>query len=290
MKTYEEMAQSVVRRAKAHKTNRNRCILGVTAAVCVLGISLGVMAAREPSGKEPLTLQTPPVTEPVAPQAPRITMLYNDGSETVGMQKDVILPYRMEIRTRDVSGLTEAEVEAVYAEEANYANELVASYPREQGYNWNQFRVEDMVFTYINAGHFILGIDDPALIKRISATFNGAVAPTNMMEINGHLTREDIDRFHRGDFSMEYYAYQVNTNAINELYDYYGGYSFGLHLNSEWVRWYVEDPADLPELFQDTISITVTFQDGTTENHVIDLMCSESGQVYAIYRGLTTDA
>ena len=36
MKTYEEMAHSVISRAKAHKTMRNRFIAGSVAAVLVL--------------------------------------------------------------------------------------------------------------------------------------------------------------------------------------------------------------------------------------------------------------
>lgn len=276
MKTYEEMAQSVIRRAKTHRTIRNRCILGATAAVCVLGISLGVMAAREPANQEPLTLQTPAATEPAAPQEPRITMLCNNGSQTTEMQVGVESPCRMEIRVRDISGLTEDEIAAVREAEQKYADDLIASHPDCKGYATAQYGGDNVVMTCISAGHFILGMDDPSLLESIYVTVEGTIDPLYLTPVNENL--ENLE-------------YCLDGEAIERhYYEPYGGIEIGWMFNSALFYWeYDKNPVPLSNL-GDTISIAVTFKDGTVENYAIDFVFNDGGEVYAIYRGLEAAA
>ena len=115
MKTYEEMAQSVIRRAKAHQAARNRWIIGSVAAVLVLCACVGVMGNR-PQPDAALQDQTavPDVTTVTVPADIRcVTFLSSDGNRTAEMKKNVETPCLMEVRVKDVLGLSEEEKAAV---------------------------------------------------------------------------------------------------------------------------------------------------------------------------------
>ena len=272
MRTYDEIAQSVIRRAKSHKAIRNRCILGVTAAVCVLGICLGFMATRSPVEEGKPSLQAPIVTDPTAPQEARVTLLYNDGSQTTQMQADVMSPCRMEVRVRDVRDLTEEEKRAVCEEEKEYAREVIAAHPEAKGYQRATYGGDNVVMTTISAGHFILGVEDPTELESIHASVEGVLQlcylPPYNTEYYGQITRE---------YLLE------RPQLLACYYEPYGGFQIGWVFSSELFLSYDEDPVSLSN-FRDTITITVTFRDGTVEEHAIDILFDDDGQVYALYR------
>ena len=139
MKTYEEMAQSVIRRAKAHKAARNRWIIGSVAAVLVLCACVGVMGNRpQPDAAlQDQTVALPDVTTVTVPaDRQRVTFLSSDGSQTAEMKQDVETPCLMEVRVKDVHGLSEEEKAAVVEAEKQYADALVAAHSEAKGYNW----------------------------------------------------------------------------------------------------------------------------------------------------------
>lgn len=191
MKTYEEMAQSVIRRAKAHKAARNRWIIGSVAAVLVLCACVGVMGNR-PQPDAALQDQTavPDVTTVTVPaDILRVTFLSSDGNQTAEMKKDVATPCLMEVRVKDVHGLSEEEKAAVVEAEKQYADALVATHSEAKGYNWAQYDSGDVVVTSISAGHFIIGMEDPEQIKSIHAIVGGrcawGICPLQMKRLTG---------------------------------------------------------------------------------------------------------
>lgn len=292
MKTYEEMAQSVLERAKTHRTIRKRRILGATAAVCVLCICLGIMLAKAPIGSEVPTLQTPtadnavptnqtqPTTTPIQAQ---VTLLYNDGTDVTYMDKDIVIPCRNQLRIQGISGLSKTEADAVAKAEQKYADDLVASYPEAIGGGWCQYYGENIVMTSISAGYFILKIEDPKQVEKVYASTKGAVGLTNLLRAE--------------DWEYDPYAtyptpkeYMLNHDEVQQ---YYGVSSGGLAINwifgNELMRLFEEDLVPLSTL-HDTITITVTYLDGTIETHAIDMLFEDDGEVYAIYQGLTAVA
>ena len=141
MKTYEEMAQSVICRAKAHKTVRNRWIAGSVAAVLVLCACVGVMGNRPQNP----TVQETPVTQTVKME-PRVTFLYAQGDTTAELKQEVKLPSHCELRVVDVSGMTDEEIKATALAEQEYADALVAAYPEDKGHGWMQYSADGEPF------------------------------------------------------------------------------------------------------------------------------------------------
>ena len=291
MKTYEEMAQSVIRRAKAHQAARNRWIIGSVAAVLALCACVGIMLMDGPADET--TLQTMPTTEPghlqkpvettaAVPESAKVTFLYSDGSEINEMQQNVQTPCRMEIRVKDIRGMSEDEVNTICEEEKQYAQALVDAHSDGKGYLWSQTPRINTVITSITAGAFIIGMDDPTQIESIYATVQGAVQLQHIPFAHpGFL--EDPTLPWPTEYLLDHDSIQKQYWPPN------GGVSISFHVSNDAEKELDQGTVSLGEL-RDTITFTVTYCDGTMENHVIDMIFNESGQVYALYRGTTAAA
>ena len=291
MKTYEEMAQSVIRRAKAHKAARNRWIIGSVAAVLALCLCVGIMLLDGPADEttlqtmpttEPGKLQTPVETTAAVPESAKVTFLYDDGDEINEMKKNIETPCRMEIRVKDIRGLSRDEVDAVCEAEKQYAQALVDAHSEGKGYLYMQSPRINTVITSITAGAFIIGMDDPTQIESIYATVQGAVQLQHIPFAHpGFL--EDPTLPWPTEYLLDHDSIQKQYWAPN------GGVSISFHVSNDAEMKLDQGTVTIGEL-RDTITFTVTYCDGTVENHVIDMIFNESGQVYALYRGATAAA
>ena len=281
MKTYEEMAQSVLLRAKSHRTIRRRRIIGAAATTCVLVICMGIILIKTPVGSEAPTLQTLTVTEPSsAPAQAHITFLYNDGKDATCMDKDILIPCRNQLRVQDISGLSATEADAVAETEKKYANELITSYSEEVHGGWCQYYGENVVMTSIHVGYFVLRIEDPKQVERIHASTKGAVGLTNLPGFGEW----------EYDANANYPTPREYGLTHKEVQQYYGsacgGLGIGWIFGGELMKLFEKELIPLSTL-RDTITITVTYLDGTVETHAIDMIFDDNGEVYAIYQGAT---
>lgn len=301
MKTYEEMAQSVIHRAKAHKMVRNRWIIGSVAAVVAVGVCLSVMVKNRP--EDDPTLQTQPATtvpnEMVVIPVPtgdtplqtlpsnevknhRVTFLHNDGSQSSHMDLDVQTSSQMEIRVKDIRGLSEEEVESLGKAEAMYAQSLVDAHPEAKGYNWVQGAKDNTLITCITTGHFIIATEHPEWIESIYAATQGTVKLDNMEFASDDYMKNPTP------FLPDEYA--LNHDQIQQrYYAPYGGLEIVCEITNRAEIALDEGEVTLGDL-HDTITFTVTYVDGTVEEHAIDMIFNESGEVYALYRGATAAA
>lgn len=283
MKTYEEMAQSVIRRAKAHQAARNRWIIGSVAAVLVLCTCVGVMGNRP---RPDATVQTQPVVQTIKTE-PRVNFLYVQGDSTSELKQGVVLPSRCELRVVDVSGLADSEIKATALEEQEYADALVAAYPEDRGHGWMQYSSDGypsvsndhLVATFIHSGHFILQVQDWSLVESVDATTQNSV-----LILPGLSATEEIDPF----AYPQSRHYCMNKEELNEAYEagrwYYDGIGINIGLGSG-VVWYLNDhPVPLSQL-SETFTFTFNFSDGTQETHTIDMIFNDDGQIYTLYRG-----
>lgn len=302
MKTYEEMAQAVICRAKKHRAARNRRIITVAVAIlCVCGVSLAVYAANKPdSTDEPViqlqqsteatpTTEDPPVVEidptvedvPAVPNTARVMFLCAaaDGSEAVNMQKDIKMPYRMMLRVKDTRGLTEDEKSALYEEEKNYANEMIDTYVGDStvDWAWTQFSGENAVITTISAGSIILRLEDTDLVESIH------VSVTDM----GHMCHIPGPGTLEPDTGPK--EYHIDAKQIWQYYSWFCDGVPMIWMLDDLVKHEITiDPTIPLSDLRDTITVTVTFKDGTVETHQIDIVIDDSGEIYTIYRGQPT--
>ena len=329
MKTYEEMAQSVISRAKAHKTARNRLIAGSVAAVLALGLCVGVTVMNRPA-EEP-TLQTPVVTlEPTLQTSPsdmedsqtvvhvepnggsllqtlpsadtakhRVTFLYAEGENTTKMEQGMVLPLKSQLRVQDVTGMTDDEIDAVAKAEQEYADNLIAGYPDSAGYGWSQFNPthgtdekEHLVITYIHAGDVILKTDDISQIESIRATTkNSTLILPAFASQQWEAVADDPEAGY--DFHNRYpmtQDYIITGESLQQWYWIpYGGIQINLILGNGVEKYLNENSVPLSQL-SETLTFTVTYVDGTVETHTTDMIFNDNGEIYALYQGATAVA
>lgn len=280
MKTYEEMAQSVLTRAKAHRTNRNRWLLGTVAAVCALGIGLGAFAMRPDTP----TLQSPPVTEAPSVQAPRVTFLHTDGIETNRLEPGVKVPFKSQLRVRDVRGMTLEQIEAVCQEEHQYAEQLIDAYP-EAAHDWGTLQFgpgedQNLVLTYIDVGRFVLKLPDPEQVEEVRITTRtGAVIMCTLPRSDDPFMDEDPFAYPK---PLEYI---LDHETMLEHYSPSRGGIATYCFMSSPLMYYLNDTLTPLSQISDTLTFTVSFRDGTQETYVIDMLFNDNGDIYALYRG-----
>lgn len=285
MKTYEEMAQSVIRRAKAHKAARNRLIAGSVAAVLVLGLCLGVMAKNQLTD-EP-TLQTPPITGEPDKTNYRVTFLSAEGENTIKMEDGVTIPMNSQLRVQDVTGMTQDEIKAVVKAEKDYAEHLIAAYPDAKGPGWEQFENDRLVVTYISAGCVVLKTEDVSQIESIRATTkNSTITIPAFTSQQRDAVADDPEAYY--GFYNRYpmtQDYLITGSALTGWYYIpYGGIQVNLGLGDGVAKYLSENQVPLSQL-SETLTFAVTYVDGTVETHTIDMIFNENGEIFATYRG-----
>lgn len=278
MKTYEEMAQSVISRAKVHKTVRHRWIIGSVAAALTLCFCLSATVLRP---QNPALQETPVTGSPKAES--RVTFLYATADDVTQMEQGVTLPCRSQLRVVDVTGKTDAEIEAIALAEQDYAEAMVVDYPEARGRGWMQYcasqpsRYNDhLVATYIHAGHFVLNVQDWSLVESIQASTKNSV-----LILPGLSGVHEVDPLAYPQ-SRQYYMGTEEMEQCN--YEYYGGIGLDIGLGSG-VVWYLnENPVPLSQL-SETFTFTFNFTDGTQETYIIDMIFNDNGEIYTLYRG-----
>lgn len=316
MKTCEEMAHAVIRRADAHRAVRRKWIAGIAAAVlgvCVLGVGAASLYGR----KQPTspTLSMSPTTEPII--APTTTgsvevqptlgpveehqpifdgttrtvfmSTSTSGAGLVQLQEDISLPMRIQMIKRDLRGLSKAEVEALRQADSDYADSVIAQLPKEKGYLWAQNNCKHVSITTIISGHFLISVEDRDTIETVRITTTGTGQLTNVPHSQAMNERLEAHRTERpGENYDGPWEYEVNETNIRSYYCLhpYNGIGIGWMPDGRDVSVY--DPDKPLSTFNDTITVTIRFKDGVVETHVIDLQFSEDGQGSAVYRGMET--
>ena len=295
MKTSEEMARSVIERARAQKAARNRRIVTLTAAfVCVCGLGLTALTMNKESDPGPAALQVQSTTHPTAsgsdvttkpadndtivtpPTNARVTLLCarTDLKEPVSMPAEVKMPY-LEVRVRDLAGLTKDERDAAYEAEKKYAADKVGD---ARSYNWFVSTREDGLVSNISAGKFLLHLENFREAQSIRITTGEIGEFWQIPPLVDEETGLEVPG--------EYY---LDEQKIMDKYsaDIPGGISMVWVLTQDKISDLCLNPSTPLSTLQDTITMTVNFKDGTQQILVIDLVFDDSGTVYAIYRGET---
>lgn len=315
MKTYEEMARSITGRAKAHRARRNRWIAGSVAAVCALGICLGAVAMRtnDPapetlsvtqatvatteSNVVPTESTVAPTESTVAPMEstvpsnedtarPRVTFLTSDGLETQAMEPNVTLPLASRFRVRNIRGMTQTEIEAVCQEEVEYAENLWDAHSDKKGYDWDQFPMKNVVITSSNAGHFILSIEDWEQLESVHVSVKGAI---RLMFLPSDCTDAELMDLTELPYPVPMGYLLTGEDLESHYLDMYGGYEISWLPSNQLCRELNDTGKPISE-YSDTVTFTVTFTDGTVETYDIDMIFNDSGEVYAMLRGITAAA
>ena len=201
---------------------------------------------------------------------------------TVLLEKDVVTPARIQIRVRDVQGLSPVEIGKIREAELQYAKERLEKYMNHSGsfQGWS----ENAVVTIVYESCPYIPIENPDLVASIHVSVSGDGYIGNMPQMKDSQTGQIIPG--------EYYAGSWDVqNASSSYYASmpYRGFELSYYINGETQRMLLEDPTIPLSTIQGTITSTITMKDGSKMVSVVDVTVDDNGEVYFTYRGETTE-
>lgn len=226
--------------------------------------------------------ETVPAKPPVAEQEHCITLLHaiGDGSQKTELIENVSFPYHTLIRTRDISGIDDEQFSAVLEEEQKFIDSFFSQYPKEALNCWGRHRGDDVLITTLSAGSFILQLDNPDEVESLE------ISVTDMGHMSLHQRVEDywcVATNHHSIYLDEKGLEQAIQPSEQSLTMFW-------NMSNQAASMIKENPTLPLSSLHDTITIRLSLKDGSEETCSIDMIVDDSGNVYAVYNGLTVTA
>lgn len=293
MKTSEEMARSVMTRAKVRRSAQKRNL--ITAAVslmCVCGIGVGawIMGRTPVQPVNPQHLQSTNAmqlspteelpTQPTEPSVPnqvtnielrpvRISLMssLSSGGDTVTLGNGVRVPGQQQIRVVDIRGMTEDEILAAYEAEQKYGADVSEKIREDYPEYSNQFSVgKNGIVTCISAGCLNVPVEDPSLVEDIRVSVTGGGKMCHIQPLQEYRYGEEGPK--------EYIVRNWEVGKDNTM----------IWMLSEEMRWKLNNDPSIP---LSSITATVNMKDGSKRSVIVDVSVDDDGMVYFTSRGET---
>lgn len=288
MKSYEEMSDSVLEKVRVQRAvqRRNRRMVLCAASVCCIVLAVSVAANNLKPETPPVQIEKPTFVEKPAVDLPiSPTEAVNDQQDTERisiwcasssgsaevLRENVSIPYKSELRVRNVSGMSEEERAQVLDEENTYVQQIREKFEQNAGYG--RYCRENVIVTRISVGEFSLAFADIESIDRIqvSVTESGYIfyprfAGIRYKELdeNGCTVEVDGDKLRKGLEMLE-------TDKFQMVW----------HFNPSVAELLNENPEMALAQLSDQITITVEYTDGTVETKTVVMQVCDDGRIMA---------
>ena len=278
MKTSEEMARSVMDRARAHRAAvRRRVFTAATAALCVCVLIISAVVFKPPGTNNSNPNASPiPITKVnIRPAKIGLVRYAEENKTPVELEQGMQTPHAMEVQVHDIRNKTEEEASALLQAKEQYVEELM-----DKGDTGNYFihDSKNSIICCFCTGHFFIGIEDYKQVEDIRITLQGTgvLAWVNQLD-----EKEVYKNANTKEYYMDYWRVAIESYRN-------GGVSFVWLLSSETIHALSEDPTIPLSSCHDSIKVTVNMKDGSQQVGFIDIQVNDDGTVFATYRDNTT--
>lgn len=249
MKSYEEMTNAVLLRANMQKEaqkRRHRNRIAVIACVCFLGLAVWAGALLKQSS----------TGGEIRDSRISVFCVTANASSQQQMLKGEKVPYYAVVSIRNIEGVGADELEQMRIADKEYARQLVDLPLEDPTLTWSMTvrTTETTMVSTVFAGNFFLTFSDYEQVRDVSVTTT---------EI-GYTSLHGVD----------YYA-QTEKDGIGITWA----------LSEAGVDMIEKNPDMKLSELNDTITVTVEFNDGSTETAVIAITVDDDGQIYGTFRG-----
>ncbi len=292
MKTNREMADCILQRAsqvaQQQKIARQRAAGILGGALClmlILGLTLapwgneqpalpteGHIAAPPTPSTDPTQSETtePTQEETTAPAGSIYLLAANaEGTELTPIQPDVTYALARAFRVFPLkSAESPEEVEQIQNDAEAFYNDWIEKYDdiSNEGKK-GVYNGAEMIYYDLSEGFTSFILPDYTKVLKVERESTGALTCSKVTV--KYLKNEKVGK---GD-----YAITIPAGSYRELVD------FGLSVNS-YVQ-LLEDPHIPLSTFNDTLTYTIYYVDGTKETLIFDITFGDDGQVYMTVRG-----
>ena len=253
MKSYEEMTQSVLTRAKAQRKTQKRRRATAWTSVAIAGCLCMALLAVVNSGQS--APQNPAQQLETTPKARIMLLTDAEDFQSKELVRDVMEPYRFLIRVTDATGMDADARKAAMDAEKEYSQQMWT--PSGANRSFTCYGGEKAIISLMSAGRLMVIVDDYDMIKdyKVTTTDNGYIS--------------------------DYAHVDQDVPGVAQ------GIGFGWTLSNAAIEQLEADPATQLSGLSDTITVSLEFLDGTTQTIVADVIIQDDGQVFIVHRGST---
>ena len=275
MKTYHEMTESVLEKAgteivKKERRRRNGVFIAASGLCFALVLTVLGMGMEQPpavlptlSGEQPeLSADATDVPQPTQRAEVKITYLTNIEGQTTqkALSPDVSVPLNGMVCIRDVRGLSEEEIDKVKREMSDLFNGFILN-KKSSITTWGGS--ECIVSTAVN-GAITLDFTGCPLVKKVDYRTTG---------VGGIGVWATLSEKRPAGTKGIYWPYVLEAD-------------FRWSVNGGFVDKIEEDPTIPLESIRDTVTITVYYDNETTETFIFDITVNEEGYIFVTQRGI----
>lgn len=306
MKTYEQMAQDVLKRiddVNVKRQHRRQNVLRATVAVsCAVLTVLAGVGIPSLMPKESTTSSDGTVT-PIATSVLRIAYLSENGWDRREMKEQIETQMRYRLSVIDTRGLTTVQREALRQEKVEQVHQELNGYDsdyRNGGGSVNS-AWNNALFVMLRGGSFQLELNEEKTVESIraqcSSIYGEAEFGIHSKILVGQKIAYQAKWYDGTEQSVEketrngnVYLHAMSVALDGTTYDRVcsdGDFYIRWKPSSKLYEVLNEDPNKALSGFSDQMTITVKYTDGTREEHIIELVFHDDGNIGAVYQGFT---
>lgn len=251
MKSYEEMTEMVLQRARvqkaAQKRRRSKALIATACACCISLMAFAAARINQPADGE-------------KNRTSRLSLFCvtaNAAAQRQPMMKGEQIPIGARLFVHDIEGLSNWEVLQLRIADQEYAKQMFEA--RKEELSWGPdwattcWSSERTMVTTVFAGSFMLAVEDYQQVKNVSVTTT---------EI-GYTSQHGTDLYDT-----------TQKDAVG----------FTWSLSQAGLKMLEKDPRMPLSGIKDTVTVTVEFTDGTKEVAVVDISLDDDGRIYGTFR------
>ena len=311
MKTYEQMAQDVLQRIedinvrrRRRRQNTLRAAVAVSCAVLTVLAGIGVPSLMPKES----TTSADETVKPIATSVLQVAYLSENGWDRSEMKEQIETQMRYKLSVVDTRGLTTIQREALRQEMvAKQEQELLAFDP--EFYSGNSIGGggvnngwDNALFVTFCAGVFQLDLNEEKTVESIRAEcrsiYGEAEFGIHSIKLVGQKVAYQAKWYDGTEQRTEKETRHGNVylHAMSVALD--GATYDRIRQDGDfYIRWKpssklyeaLNDNPDRPlSEFSDQMTITVNYTDGSRDNHKIDIVFHDDGNIGAVYHGGTT--
>ncbi len=304
MKTYEQMARDVLQRIDDINVNRRRRRQNTLRAA--VAVSCAVLTALAGAGipslmpKESTALSGATV-KPIATSVLQMAYLSENGWDRCAMAEQIETQMRYKLIVTDVRGMTAAQREALRQEKVEQVCQELSRYYsdyRNGGGGVNN-AWDNALFTMLRGGSFQLDLKGEKTVESIRAQCGSIYGEAEFGIHSKRLVGQKIAYQAKWYDGTEQHTEKETHNGIVYLHatsvTLDGATYERIRPDGEfYIRWkpssklyevFNEDPNKALSDISDQMTITVNYTDGSRDDHKIDIVFHDDGNIGAVYRG-----
>lgn len=307
MKTYEQMAQDVLKRiddVNIKRQHRRQNVLRAAVAVSCAVLTVLAGAGIPSLMPKESTTSSDGTVKPIATSVLQVAYLSENGWQSSAMKEQIETQMRYKLCVIDTRGLTTTQRETLRQEKVaqleQELSEYYSDYNRNYGGSVNN-AWSNALFIMLRGGVFQLDPDEEKTVESIRAECSSIYGEAEFGIHSVNLVGQKVayhakwydgteQRTEKETRHGNVYLHAMSVALDGTTYDRIrsdGDFYIRWKPSSKLYEFLNEDPNKALSDFSDQMTITVNYTDGSMESHQLDIVFHDDGNIGAVYQGFT---